>query len=402
MPRGTATSRRGGGTRAGQSGRGSCPRRRPPRRRGGTPGEPAHRGVSGGLRPRQRAPNTLGRRRAGRARRRPPRMSAAGWQESAHGRHFGDTHGDGPTARPIPRPCPPPRHRPPGRPPRPSTQYGNERPVVRRRLDHQPPDGDPACCTRMAPHAPHPRRGAADEQSAHNATAARRRQRRRRATPTGRTRVGRARPNGPATRPGGPAPPPTAPPPIAQPRTRGGPLCDPRRTGADGRGGIGDDAAPDRALSPVRGGIAAPAAHAPSTFCLSRLLGPAVWLVLPQPPVFNSRGARAQARGPIPSTDQQKASVTCRHARTARFARLPVEAVLSIPSRNAVVVPVFCPKIISVPISRLFSIPLLGGICSWPIQLRQGSKYLQTAVRRPAETFIPVENHNPTDFQSRR
>ena len=75
LPRGTATSRRGGGTRAGQSGRGSCPRRRPPRRRGGTPGEPAHRGVSGGLRPRQRAPNTLGRRRAGRARRRPPRMA---------------------------------------------------------------------------------------------------------------------------------------------------------------------------------------------------------------------------------------------------------------------------------------------------------------------------------------
>ena len=49
----------------------------------------------------------------------PASQSAAGWQESAHGRHFGDTHGDGPTAGPIPRPCPPPRHRPPGRPPRP-------------------------------------------------------------------------------------------------------------------------------------------------------------------------------------------------------------------------------------------------------------------------------------------
>ena len=71
------------------------------------------------------------------------------------------------------------------------------------------------------------------------------------------------------------------------------------------------------------------------------------------------------------------------------------------PSRNAVV-PVFCPRINGCSYSRLFSIPLLGGICSWPIQLRQGSKYLQTAVRRPAETFIPVENHNPTDFQSRR
>jgi hypothetical protein len=247
LPRGTATSRRGGGTRAGQSGRGSCPRRRPPRRRGGTPGEPAHRGVSGGLRPRQRAPNTLGRRRAGRARRRPPSQSAAGWQESAHGRHFGDTHGDGPTARPIPCPCPPPRHRPPGRPPRPPPSTATNG----RWRDGASTTNRPMAILPAAPgwhHAPRTRDGgAADEPSAHNATAARRRQRRRRATPTGRTRFGRARPNGPAIRPGGPAPPPTAPPPIAQPRTRGGPLRDPRRTGADGCAGIGDYAAPDRA-----------------------------------------------------------------------------------------------------------------------------------------------------------
>ena len=45
------------------------------------------------------------------------------------------------------------------------------------------------------------------------------------------------------------------------------------------------------------------------------------WLT-PQPPVFNPRGARAQARGPIPSTDQQRLSVICRYARELGFARL--------------------------------------------------------------------------------
>jgi hypothetical protein len=58
-----------------------------------------------------------------------------------------------------PLPMPAPAAPPPGQATSASTQYGNERPVERRRLDHQPPDGDPACCTRMAPRAPHPRRG---------------------------------------------------------------------------------------------------------------------------------------------------------------------------------------------------------------------------------------------------
>ena len=246
MPRGTATSRRGGGTRAGQSGRGSCPRRRPPRRRGGTPGEPAHRDVSGGLRPRQRAPNTLGRRRAGRARRRPPRRARRAGRRA---RTAGTLATRMATDRPRDRS--PAHARPRGTAPR--AGHLGLHPVRQRTAGGETAPRPPtarwrSCLLRTDGTArPTPATGAADEQSAHNTTAARRRQRRRRATPTERTRDGRARPNGPAIRPGGPDPPPTAPPPIAQSRTRGGPLCDPRRTGADGRAGIGDYAAPDRA-----------------------------------------------------------------------------------------------------------------------------------------------------------
>ena len=67
-----------------------------------------------------------------------------------------------------------------------------------------------------------------------------------------------------------------------------------------------------RASARPRGESPAPA-HAPSNFCLSRLLGQAVWVVPPQPPV-SIRGGRARKQGGLYLHRSQKASVICRHA----------------------------------------------------------------------------------------
>ena len=173
----TATPGRGGITRAGQSGRGSWPRRRPPRRRGGTPDEPARRGVSGELRPRQRAQTHLATARAGRARWRPPRMTRRVAGERARPA-LGDTRGRRTGRETDPRPCPPPRHRPPGGPPRPPTRYGNARPVVSRPSTTNRAKATLPAALRWHHAPPHPRRQAAGELGACDTTAARRRQRR--------------------------------------------------------------------------------------------------------------------------------------------------------------------------------------------------------------------------------
>ena len=133
-------------------------------------------------------------------------------------------------------------------------------------------------------------------------------------------------------------------------------------------------------------------------------------MVLPLPPVSIRGGGARASEGAYTSTDHRRLVQSAgiedsQICLSACWQRSPSKNAVEGSTRRQFLAGRTCilaPKLISVPISRLFSIPLLGGICSWPIQLRQGSKYLQTAVRRPAETFIPVENHNPTDFQSRR
>ena len=99
----------------------------------------------------------------------------------------------------------------------------------------------------------------------------------------------------PVPRPDGPAPPPHRPPPIAQPRTRGGPLRDPRRTGADGRGGIGGDTTPDRAQHGP--GVNRPPPPTPTPFSVC----PADWDKrcgwFPHNRLSSIRGGRARKQG---------------------------------------------------------------------------------------------------------
>jgi hypothetical protein len=213
----TATPRRGGITRAGQSGRGSWPRRRPPRRRGGTPDEPARRGVSGELRPRQRAQTHLATGRAKRARWRPPRRTRAGGRRARTAGTLATRVGDGPAARPTTAHA---RHRGPT-PGWPVTTNSPRR--------HHAVSGEgwnPTASRTMAilpaalgwHHAPpNPRRQAAGELGACYTTAARRRRRRTRATTTGRTRDDGPQHGGPTSRPDAPAPPPPNPHPSPNP-----------------------------------------------------------------------------------------------------------------------------------------------------------------------------------------
>ena len=239
-------------TRAGQSGRGSWPRRRPPRRRGGTPGGPAHRGVRGKLRPRQRAQTHLA-------------TGAQSARGDARPAWRGGMAGD--RARPALRRHARATDRPRRSPPMPATAAPTPgqattafHPARQRTASGEKATRPPATrwrscllhtdgTTRPAPTAAGRRRAGCVRHHG--------------GTPTPNDGGGPPRRAGhgvtgprydePVPRPGGPAPPPHRPPPIAQPRTRGGPLRDPRRTGADGRGGIGGDATPRTGLSTAPG-----------------------------------------------------------------------------------------------------------------------------------------------------
>jgi hypothetical protein len=236
-----------------------------PRRHAGRTGAPRCERETA---PAAASPNTLGHRRAERARRRPPRMAR---RDGRRSRTAGTSATRTATDRPCRSPPMPATSAPtPGQattafhPARQRTASGEKAtrpPATRWRSCLLHTDGT----TRPAPTAAGRRRAGCVRHHG--------------GTPTPNDGGGPPRRAGhggtgprydePVSRPDGPAPPPHRPPPIARPRARGGPLRDPRRTGADGRGGIGGDATPGPGSARPRGESPAPA-HAHSIFCLSR------------------------------------------------------------------------------------------------------------------------------------
>ena len=231
-----------------------------PRRHAGRTGAP--RCVSGGLRPRQRAQTHLATGRAERARRRPPRMARRDGRRSRTAGTSATRTGDAPTAS-VPAHA---RHR--GTDPRAGHHCLSPGTATHGQWREGHSTTSHAMAILPAAHGWH--------HTTRTHGGGRRRAgcvRHHGGTPTPNDGGGPPRPAehggrvpGTANRLPGPAdqlPPPTAPHPSPSPAPGAGPLRDPRRTGADGRGGIGGDTTPGPGSARSRGESPAPA-HAHS------------------------------------------------------------------------------------------------------------------------------------------